>query len=402
MRNVLFFVLIITAFISCRTVDKNANDQSATSSSVKPVEHENDDLDILANANELFITLKNSAQAQIFYDAMEVSETEYQGNVIAKDLKTSQKPGEQVLELLCEKIGKDIITYKCILNIEKPTSSKKAYKIHASKKDKNILVFRNDTDYSDAAKAIYDIFTKQTISDVIAGKDQHAGVTVIGGKGFALPSADSILQLQCRKDGQKYFCEFLLKNPWPKDYDVIPPTPKCIPNGQECNSIDECEQKCCTDGHKILLDPYGDFSGRECCDLDESDCQYSNHGGTGTGTGTGGGHAQCLPDGASCGRGLGECCNENCNGRICTGPGTNPLPGGFRCDRDAQCNEGICVEGRCVRSGSGVNGCLSDAGCNGGYCISGRCVQAGSGPNGCTSDAGCNGGACIQGHCVRN
>lgn len=269
-----------------------------------PIVHTNDDLNIISYPDRLIVTLKNSEEAKLFYDAMGASPEDYGGNITKKILQTTQDPGAQELQFECTKdVG--LKKYYCALSVEKRTSVKKAYKFHSGNNDSKYLVIRNDTDYDAPGKAIFDAFPNQILKPVVAGNDPFAGVNVIGGQGIFLPQeSDHILQLQCRNDGSKYFCEFLIKNPWPNDYNTGSNgsggggggVDSCEPNGTEVPGASHCCSHN-TDKYGASYRCVGCIPGGNMCSWDWSS---NNCGSCCSGTFHAGSYLYCAGFGRNC------------------------------------------------------------------------------------------------------
>lgn len=210
-------LLFIPVLAAC-SLENLAGTSNLATGGGRPL-HENADLKIETTKDKLTITVKKNSNARVIFDAM-VANAETKDGVTTKVLETTQNPGGQKMKLTCTSSAQTI----CELSVDKWSQSKKAYRMHEAKNDANYLVIRNDTDYSDPAQVIFDQFAGQPLSSVTAGTDPFAGVSVIGGEGLYVPSefADGVLQIQCARDTtqKKYFCEFIVKNPWPKDIDL--------------------------------------------------------------------------------------------------------------------------------------------------------------------------------------
>ena len=174
---------------------------------VKKLEDEN--ISIINEDAKFSAVLKNSEEAKVFFDNIKLEEIVISGNHV-KTFTTTQNPGDQSLTFSCQKDASEI--YSCNLNVSKKG---KAYKIHKASDGTDFFVVRNDTDYSEPAKVLFDLFPAIPKNKVTSGRDAVAGVTIVGGNQLLLPGEvqEASFKLMARNDGAKYFSMFILKIP---------------------------------------------------------------------------------------------------------------------------------------------------------------------------------------------
>lgn len=164
------------------------------------------------DSDRIRFTLNDNDNAQAFYDEMDVT-SRIDGNRRVKTFSTIGYPGSQSLEFSCWQNIDSERNHACELSVERLYSGRKAFKYHVSRTDESIYVIRNDTDYTSVSEPIFNLFKKQSTTEVSSETDAQIGWTVIGGEEFSIPKEDAPMQLRCRRDGTDYFCKFLIKRP---------------------------------------------------------------------------------------------------------------------------------------------------------------------------------------------
>ncbi len=166
----------------------------------------------LEDGTSVRISLKDSKNAKAFFDAMNIAVTTKSGRQV-KEFVHVGEPGTQKLQLTCWRETSREQRHGCDLSVEKRSGWKRAYKTHIAQDDESLFIVRNDTNYSKAAKPIYELFSNAETYRVGSSVDPQIGWTVIGGREFSVPEEDAPMQLRCRNDGSDYFCKFVIKRP---------------------------------------------------------------------------------------------------------------------------------------------------------------------------------------------
>lgn len=172
-------------------------------------------------------TLNDVADAKDIFDRI-TDETVKGLTVIKSGTRTTKEfvykstvdngSGKQTLKFKCwEDTASAPTTNGCMLTADKISKSSVPYKSQVSSVPSYWIV-RNDNEYSDSAKVIFNIFKGYTSRKVQAGRDSDVNVRVPAGIEFSVPERqDSALQVVCR--GQQggtngdYFCKFRIKMP---------------------------------------------------------------------------------------------------------------------------------------------------------------------------------------------
>lgn len=191
-----------------------ASSSSSTSCRISPKVCEETDAFKLVSDGAVYLMVTNNKNAQEIYDMMtgpSVVQEPIQGSPdgFLRTVQFVGQPGEQEFAFRCWKTS---VQHFCELLITDMTGNgKKSLKAHYAKDDETEFIIRNDTDYSDSAKPIFEAFPNAQKISVESKKDSQIGWNTCGGQQFIVPESTAGLRILCQNNGDKYFCKFQAK-----------------------------------------------------------------------------------------------------------------------------------------------------------------------------------------------